>query len=434
MTLRSLCLKHVALAPHLHVNFGSRLNVITGDNGLGKSLLLDAAWWSLTGSWAGAPVVPQPAGDAVPTINFDAPQAHDRGHGLRPIVIPADRWRYDPLRQSWVYWSDGWTDAVVLYLQVDGSFALWDAARHVKLTGSADDPEIVRAPGQRFTHEALWNGLKDGDRVICRGLVDDWVTWQLQRDRDPQRRFVALASVLDRLSPHPTEWMRPGEPQRVFVDDARDFPTVVTPYGSVPVVHASAAMKRILGFAYLLVWAWNEHREASRLRGTPSAKRLVVLADEVETHLHPQWQRRIMPSLLQVAGLLDPALEVQLLVTTHSPLVLASLEPVFDTERDKLFLLELDAARTVTLGEVPWAKHGDAQRWLTSEVFGLDQTRSIEAEEAIEAALAWMRNERDGLQSGLDSKEAIDARLRALLPAQDPFWPRWIVLHEGGGA
>ena len=69
-----------------------------------------------------------------------------------------------------------------------------------------------------------------------------------------------------------------------------------------------------------------------------------------------------------------------------------------------------------------------------SEVFGLDQTRSIEAEEAIEAALAWMRNERDGLQSGLDSKEAIDARLRALLPAQDPFWPRWIVLHEGGGA
>jgi len=432
VTLRSLTLKDVALAPLLHAEFGSRLNVITGDNGLGKSLLLDAAWWALTGAWAGAPIVGKAGRGDAPAVEIDA-------HQVRGVYqTPSERkppmgGRYSPSSQSWTYWSDGWTDAAVLYLQVDGSFALWDAARHARAGfGGASTRTIARAPGQRFTHDALWNGLKEGDRVVCRGLVDDWVTWQLQRDRDPQKRFEALSSVLALLSPHPGEWMRPGEPQRVFVDDARDFPTVETPYGTVPAIHASAAMKRILGFAYLLVWAWNEHREASRLRGMPPTKRLVVLADEVETHLHPQWQRRIMPSLLQVAGLLDPALEVQFLVTTHSPLVLASLEPVFDPERDKLFLLALDAARTVALGEVPWAKRGDAQRWLTSEVFGLEQTRSLEAEAAVEAAQAWMRNEREGLPAGLDSAEAIDARLRALLPAQDPFWPRWIVQQEGG--
>lgn len=145
-------------------------------------------------------------------------------------------------------------------------------------------------------------------------------------------------------------------------------------------------------------------------------------------HLHVNFGSRlnVIPgdNGLRKSLLLDPALEVQFLVTTHSPLVLASLEPVFDPERDKLFLLALDAARTVALGEVPWAKRGDAQRWLTSEVFGLEQTRSLEAEAAVEAAQAWMRNEREGLPAGLDSAEAIDARLRALLPAQDPFWPR----------
>ena len=28
-----------------------RLNVITGDNGLGKSFLLDVIWWALTRKW-----------------------------------------------------------------------------------------------------------------------------------------------------------------------------------------------------------------------------------------------------------------------------------------------------------------------------------------------------------------------------------------------
>lgn len=431
--LRSLCLKDVSLARHMHPEFGPRLNVLTGDNGLGKTVLLDAAWWALTGSWAGAPLVPQRTEGATPSIRMAVDQAHDPHYAFRPVVMSPMAGRYDGLRQEWVYPLDGWTDAVVVYVQVDGSFALWDAARHVRLDGDDDEhePEILRAAGQRFDPSTLWNGLKEGDRVVCRGLIDDWVTWQLNRDRDPHHRFDALAAALETLSPHPNEWMRPGEPQRVFIDDARDFPTVQTPYGSVPVVHASAAMKRILGLAYLLVWAWNEHREASRLRGTAPTKRFVMLCDEVETHLHPQWQRRIVPSLLKVAAALDPTIEVQFLVTTHSPLVLASLEPDFDIERDRLLLLELDASKRVTLENVPWAKHGDAQRWLTSEVFGLLQTRSLEAEQAVEAAKAYMRDARDELPDTLQTSDAIDAALRKLLPAQDPFWPRWIVHREG---
>lgn len=32
--------------------FGERVNLITGDNGLGKSFVLDLAWWALTRSWS----------------------------------------------------------------------------------------------------------------------------------------------------------------------------------------------------------------------------------------------------------------------------------------------------------------------------------------------------------------------------------------------
>ncbi|MEZ4409446.1 MAG: AAA family ATPase [Polyangiales bacterium] len=428
--LRSLCLKNISLAHHLHAEFGARLNVFTGDNGLGKTVLLDAAWWALTGSWAGLPLAPEFSNGAS-SIRMEMDVDQPLLAALRPKRVMPRAGDYDALRREWIYRDDEWSDAVVLYLQADGSFALWDAARHVRLEGDQDDPEVVHGAGQRFDPDTLWNGLKDGDRVACRGLVDDWVTWQLQRDRDPHGRFAALSAALDTLSPHPGEWMRPGEPRRVFADDARDFPTVETPYGTVPVVYASAAMKRVLGFAYLLVWAWNEHREASKLRGTKTAKQLVLLFDEVETHLHPQWQRRIMPALLSVAGALDPQVAVQFIVTTHAPLVLASLEPRFDPERDRLFLLELSASKEVVLEQVPWAKHGDAQRWLTSEVFGLAQTRSREAEDAVEAAKAFMRGDLSALPPGLNTKEALDARLRELLPSQDPFFPRWITYVEG---
>ncbi len=47
--LKSLRLKNVGPAPEMEL--APRLNLITGDNGLGKSFLLDVAWWALTRRW-----------------------------------------------------------------------------------------------------------------------------------------------------------------------------------------------------------------------------------------------------------------------------------------------------------------------------------------------------------------------------------------------
>ena len=47
-----------------------RLNLITGDNGLGKSFLLDIAWWTLTRTWAGHPARPIAGGAGTSSIGF----------------------------------------------------------------------------------------------------------------------------------------------------------------------------------------------------------------------------------------------------------------------------------------------------------------------------------------------------------------------------
>src|SRR5215470_8293501 len=49
--LHYLHLRNVGPAPEMRMELGSRLNLITGDNGLGKSFLLDVAWWALTRRW-----------------------------------------------------------------------------------------------------------------------------------------------------------------------------------------------------------------------------------------------------------------------------------------------------------------------------------------------------------------------------------------------
>src|SRR5450759_429714 len=51
---------------------GSRLNIITGDNSLGKSFLLDLIWWALTGSSVEGEIIPyRPSTKgSAPTITY----------------------------------------------------------------------------------------------------------------------------------------------------------------------------------------------------------------------------------------------------------------------------------------------------------------------------------------------------------------------------
>ena len=220
--------------------------------------------------------------------------------------------------------------------------------------------------------------------------------------------------------------MSPAKPARVFLNDTREYPVLQLPYGKVAYPHWPAGVKRIVGLAYLLVWSWYEHVQAAELRHEEPTDRIILLVDEIESHLHPKWQRTIVPALLKVIERLRAQLQVQVEIATHSPLILASLEPHFDTARDRLFWFDLQSG-VVHFREHPWAIQGDVVGWLTSDIFGLEQARSQEAEKAIEAAEAFMRGEKAALPEGLQTEEQIDEALKKCLPGMDPFWPRWSV-------
>lgn len=395
------------------VEFAPRLTLLTGDNGLGKTLLLDLAWFAATGgNTARATLTPQRANNGAATIRHTV----DLGDATSTTEE-----RFDP--RTWRWERDATPSsnhALVVYAHADGGFDVWDFfrfARHVPYS----HPDARRVE-HRFalSAAAVWDGLDEGGRVLSNGLLRDWLTWQFQKPEV----FAHFARALEQLSAGLPEPLVPGAPRRVNPDDARDIPTLRLPYGEVPVTLCSAGMRRVLALAYVLVWALEEHRAGVQLTVPGYTPDLVLLLDEVEAHLHPRWQRLLLPALLAVLDQLAPGTRVQVVATTHAPLVLASLEARFDPAVDRVLHLESLGAAT-SLRELPWSPQGDATNWLVSEAFGLEQARSVEAERAIEAAEAYMRGQPHA--APLDTREAIHEALRRALPGHDHFWPRWIV-------
>lgn len=398
------------IGPSKSMTFGpaERLSIITGDNGLGKTFLLEMVWWSLTGHWAEQPAFPRlDVKKSEPSITFEIAA---KNNFAKTTTIgydwDAQRWPAPKGRPT--------IPGLIIYARVDGSFAVWDPVRHASAQGADQSPVLL------FSRQQVLHGLEG--RI--EGLLRDWVRWQ---QGDPGV-FDTFTSVLYRLSPPDMMPLTPGDPVRM-PNEARPIPTLHHNYGLVPFVNESAGVKRIVTLAYLIVWAWNEHKIYSSIARKQPQERVVILIDEMEAHLHPRWQRVILPAVLGVTSILGRNIQPQMIVATHSPMVLASVETSFSDNTDKLFHLELTKDGVVTFKEVPFVRYGRIDRWLTSDLFELRQPRSREGEQAIELARSLFE------KAKVTSEEILEAHkaLSATLSSHDEFWSRWAYFAERKG-
>ncbi len=431
--LERLELENVGPAPEMALDLQSRMNLITGDNGLGKSFLLDTAWWALTRRW------PRDLNPHLTSGYPARPADFARPAKLRfALTTDAGNTRsfestYSVLDQSWTGQPGRpWSPGLVIHAHADGGFSVWDPARNYwRRRGNIDVQD--RLPGYVFSPQEVWTGLdrsiEDKPTKVCRGVLDDWSSWIRENGKNSRRMAEVVGMLTVRGKP-----LEVGRLLRLSVDDAQDIPSIRTEYSDgIPIVHASSAVRRIIGLAYMLVWSWSEHVRAAEQIGVRVAGQVILLFDEIDAHLHPRWQRAIVPAILGVMDCLTNGdAGVQLIAATHSPLVLASVEPHFDKDRDRLFHLDIRDGR-VQLDIVPWAAQGDALNWLVSEVFGLRQARSVEAERAIEAAQAFMRGDARQNPESLREVETIHRELQRVLAGHDPFWPRWVMSTERQG-
>ncbi|MDR3171927.1 MAG: hypothetical protein LBU17_09930 [Treponema sp.] len=105
----------------------------------------------------------------------------------------------------------------------------------------------------------------------------DWVKWQNTPAKYP---FEILERVLEKMSPPDLGILKPGNIIRIL-NDNREIPTIRHFYGETPIIHASAGVKRIVTLAYLIVWAWDEHKIEARLHNSTPENRMVIIIDEI---------------------------------------------------------------------------------------------------------------------------------------------------------
>ena len=424
--LDTLLTKNIGPIAEMKLSLAERINIFTGDNGLGKTFILDIAWWALTGKWArqvnpklnqSYMVKPMPPkqGKIGYSYAVQAGAGHANYHNEAEFSHKDQTWQFLHFVKNYA--------GIVIYALADGSFAVWDTVRNTQKY----DPNVPLA--YIFSTQEIWDGLKSSEgKPLCNGLIADWASWQKEKNV----AFESLCEVLRRLSPL-DEQITAGKLTRIDLYDTRDMPTIRMPYNDdIPVVYASSAIKRVLSLAYCLIWAIEEHKRACELLNIEPAFFVTFLIDELEAHLHPKWQRSIMESLIAALDYVR-LLEVknanvsvdpiqQILMVTHSPLLLTSMEDIFNSSTDSWFDINLDdETKNVTIEKKKFIKQGSASYWYTSEAFDLETDYSRKKEALLERISKFTDND------SVDTIEAsaITREMYAVLPDIDILWPRW---------
>lgn len=147
-------------------------------------------------------------------------------------------------------------------------------------------------------------------------------------------------------------------------------------------------------------------------------KPAVLCIDDVENHLHPAWQRRVIPALL------DHFPGLQIFATTHSPFVVAGLEAgqVHKLYRDASGAI---AAETNTERIVGWTVEEILREFMEVS----DPTDEETAKSS--AILRWLRGQKPTVESAEEWRQEKIAGLRATenLTADQRISLAWLIQH-----
>jgi energy-coupling factor transporter ATP-binding protein EcfA2 len=152
--------------------------------------------------------------------------------------------------------------------------------------------------------------------------------------------------------------------------DFKHYIEVETDYGWVPL--------RQLSYGYQTMLAWivdlaKRMIDAYPDSDTPLKESAVVLVDEIDLHLHPSWQRRIVGDLSRIFP------NVQFIATSHSPLVVQS------AERCNIAVLHKDGDRVHIRNYPDQSYQGWSVEEILRELMELDSTHSEAFTQAMEA-------------------------------------------------
>src|SRR6056297_2298108 len=205
--LRALDIRDILIIDHLELGFQPGLNVLTGETGAGKSILLDSLGFVL--GWRGrAELVRQGADQGEVVAEFDLPEGHPARAVLEEAGLPAG----DELILRRVNARDGRKTAWVNDRRCSGEVLRRLSDTLVELHGQHDDRGLLDPKGHRALLDAFaaldelksqtrtkWRGVAEAGKALSRAEA------ALQEVRTEEDFLRHAVGELDALDPQPGE-------------------------------------------------------------------------------------------------------------------------------------------------------------------------------------------------------------------------------------
>src|SRR5271166_2900690 len=329
MRISKIRLKNFKYFANQEFSFGSRFNLIIGDNGTGKTTLLDGLAVGVGSLFLG---FPEPA--SARNILRDEARLAFYHHG--------DVWTAEPL----------YPIRITCTGEVAGRHGEW--SRGVYKPGARTtryEAAWLREEGVQFTEQVRMGEPAVLPVISYYGTGRLWMQLQHREIETltPDSRFVGYLDCLNPASDvkRLLEWFKTQEisalqqgtlnstleaarqailscipgGSHVGFDVSRDEMMIRFAESSLPFSFLSDGYRNMVAMVAdiaIRCATLNPHLQEKSSEETPG----VVLIDEIDLHLHPRWQRRVVDDLLRTFP------KIQFFGTTHSPFVIQSLPPI----------------------------------------------------------------------------------------------------------
>ena len=330
MPITTLYVTHVGPFDEITVEFDPQVNVFIGPNNSGKSTLLWVLGELLVYPFA-MPARLIRSDQAVWRLNISSSAGVDSIDGTLPTEPETLLNIYEQIgptcyvpaqRHSTNFRSPGPTVVQDVESRIDEEVATFIQDAH----------PTVRQRGTEAVRQALRSSIGQGEppelakrrnlMLVGSSMVSDRAMKQKIVDLDYaayRKNRPAIRSIVDKVALMASE-ITEGYPIQ-FLGVAEDseglFPQLRTQDGDLSLDVLSQGTQSIIQFLAHLLFGYAEYYDF------PSdlvEKQGVLMIDEIDAHLHPAWQRRIIPTLTRHFP------NLQIFCSTHSPLMLAGLQ------------------------------------------------------------------------------------------------------------
>jgi len=321
------------------------LNLVCGDNGIGKSTLLEAIVAAFSQGQLQR-LKRRQAADGAGSLKVTFQAGEERSHQEMAIE------QFGPDALDWV------SGGVELARSVINIRAARDFG-YLRQVSISRDPSV----NDQQTSQSLANGLVPEE--IKTWFSNRWLFRHHAEENnwsaEMRLNLEAAIGIFSLLDPS----------VRLAQVDTRTFDILVaTPSGIIPFEYLSSGFRS----AYILLLGIIKEIEFRALNVAAHDFSGIIIIDEVELHLHPSWQRAIGNLLKTVFP------SAQIIATTHSPHVIQSAQAA------EVVALVRDPSGGVITRTVPSTKYGYAG-WTLEEVLedimGVADTRTPEFREAM---------------------------------------------------